>query len=453
MNAFVSSPLLPPARRGKALNGLAHSSDWLPTIHAIAGIHVLPPPSPPSSSQELQRPEMESSIDKPDGFNLLPAILEEGVASPRTEVLHMIQAPNSSTQNSKQLGVLRSGRYKLIATPAGKFFNWSSPFNSSVPTPPPAPPPPGPTPPAPPGPPSPPGSCGASVHLQHGVKVQGDTVQKYSKPMSLAECCSACEANPHCMLFTSTSAKTGGCWLHGSHSTDKISRKQCTTGVVRNASTSTRTRTSTSSASGSIPAAAAAAAATAAAAAVGARRPPSAEELRQLTEWEMELGDEVADWQPCASTPCLYDLETDPEERHDLYSLLPSVAQQLEQRLHEVVGGWVDQRDVYTEADDNCEQAVRTGYWEPWLEQPTAATTTPTTLRQKNDDEQTQQQQQAAPKKRLNVIHLNTDDQANLLGAMKAMPFFWRISRQRTSAPLQRLACGALRYGGRPLAA
>ena len=38
VNALISSPMLPAARRNTSWHGLAHSSDWLPTIASIAGM-------------------------------------------------------------------------------------------------------------------------------------------------------------------------------------------------------------------------------------------------------------------------------------------------------------------------------------------------------------------------------------------------------------------------------
>jgi arylsulfatase A-like enzyme len=281
-NAFVSSPLLPEARRGASLDGLAHSSDWLPTIHAIAGLA-------PSASEG---PRHVSKAPYPiDGLNLLPAI-EQGVASPRTEVLHMVDPPNS-TKSASNLGVLRMGKYKLIATAAGKFYNWSSSFNGSEPY-----PPPGPAPPAPPGPVSP-------------------------------ECQEALESK--CADLKPPKDKTNKCIKKCTKKANK-KEKVCTPSEIN------------SYCGGSL--------------GEGGWTVESLEWFREQ-EWLMEM--ELTSDQPCADTPCLYDVEADPNEHTDLYAKLPQVASQLEARLRQITGRWVDQRDLYTAAEDNCEQAVRIG--------------------------------------------------------------------------------------------
>ena len=72
---FVTSPLLPPARRGTVWNGIAHSSDWYTTlVQGVAGGNI---------------PNNTGPRD-PDGVNLWPALVE-GTTSPRTEVVHQVQ--------------------------------------------------------------------------------------------------------------------------------------------------------------------------------------------------------------------------------------------------------------------------------------------------------------------------------------------------------------------------
>eukprot|EP00040_Diaphanoeca_grandis_P003956 m.26502 g.26502 ORF g.26502 m.26502 type:complete len:512 (+) comp15428_c0_seq1:208-1743(+) len=65
--SFIYSPLIPVARRGTVHNGLFHSVDWLPTLTNLAG---------GSTTKNLEL----------DGFDIWPALLEGGTASPRTEI-------------------------------------------------------------------------------------------------------------------------------------------------------------------------------------------------------------------------------------------------------------------------------------------------------------------------------------------------------------------------------
>lgn len=95
--SFVAGGALPAAARGTQWDGIAHSSDWYPTlVEGVAG-GTIPATTGP-------RP--------PDGFNLWPA-LTSGGASPRTEVVHQVlnQYFNDSVQ------VIRVGDYKLIIGP------------------------------------------------------------------------------------------------------------------------------------------------------------------------------------------------------------------------------------------------------------------------------------------------------------------------------------------------
>lgn len=91
---FVSGPALPLSARGTKWTGLAHSSDWVPTlVEGVAGA-TLPAETGP-------RPL--------DGFDLWPA-LTTGAASPRHEVVH--QVANEYFNESVQ--AIRVGDYKLI---------------------------------------------------------------------------------------------------------------------------------------------------------------------------------------------------------------------------------------------------------------------------------------------------------------------------------------------------
>jgi arylsulfatase B len=80
--AFIWSSLIPESLRGTKYHGLAHTSDWLPTI--VSGIYGLP-------TSLFATP---SDLRPVDGVNLWPSILDgnKGVRSPRTEVIHQVNA-------------------------------------------------------------------------------------------------------------------------------------------------------------------------------------------------------------------------------------------------------------------------------------------------------------------------------------------------------------------------
>ena len=101
MEAFLAGGLLPAASRGSTWPGMAHASDWFPTlVEGVAGVPVDP------ARTGGPRPV--------DGFNLWSAILSGG-ASPRTEVIHQVN--NSFFTEGVQ--ALRVGDLKLIRGPPG----------------------------------------------------------------------------------------------------------------------------------------------------------------------------------------------------------------------------------------------------------------------------------------------------------------------------------------------
>ena len=124
---FVSSPLLPPERRGETCRELMHISDWLPTIADMVG-------SPLGEAWGL------------DGRNQWPAI-GEGKAGAREELLHNIDIwyPLKGsmlfnfTFDTRVRAALRVGDFKIITGDPG-YSGWAPP--PSTESGPPAPPPP-----------------------------------------------------------------------------------------------------------------------------------------------------------------------------------------------------------------------------------------------------------------------------------------------------------------------
>ena len=90
--AFVVSPAIPPGLRGTEVHGLSHACDWAPTLLEIAGYDISSEPKPMGSI---------------DGISLLP-MLSGSSSNPRTEIPHSVPKTNAT-------GVLRQGKYKLIA--------------------------------------------------------------------------------------------------------------------------------------------------------------------------------------------------------------------------------------------------------------------------------------------------------------------------------------------------
>ena len=90
--AFVSGGLLPPARRGTAFAGLAHSSDWYATfVVGVAG-GTLP---------------AHTGVVPPDSVDLWPALLH-GTPSPRRSVVHQVENAHFSEGTvAAQLGDLK----------------------------------------------------------------------------------------------------------------------------------------------------------------------------------------------------------------------------------------------------------------------------------------------------------------------------------------------------------
>ena len=97
VTSFVTGSVIPPARRGTVWPGLAHSSDWYPTLLAVAG-GALPVNTGP-------RP--------PDGVNLWPALVSGG-PSPRTEVIHQVVNNLTLAQGLTDPATIRVGRFKLF---------------------------------------------------------------------------------------------------------------------------------------------------------------------------------------------------------------------------------------------------------------------------------------------------------------------------------------------------
>ncbi|EDO49172.1 predicted protein, partial [Nematostella vectensis] len=93
--AFVHSPLI--KRPGRVYDGLMHASDWLPTLHLLAG----------------GSPKLLGQID---GYDLWDGI-SKGTPSPRYEVLHGIDTMQGNR------AALRVGDYKVILNQDLKFYS------------------------------------------------------------------------------------------------------------------------------------------------------------------------------------------------------------------------------------------------------------------------------------------------------------------------------------------
>eukprot|EP00041_Stephanoeca_diplocostata_P000814 m.17077 g.17077 ORF g.17077 m.17077 type:complete len:629 (+) comp11147_c0_seq1:175-2061(+) len=96
--AFVTGSVVPPAQRGSVWTGLAHSSDWYPTI--ISGIANLSMPA-------------TTGPRAVDGLNLWHALLTNA-SSPRTEVIHQVVNNYTLAENLTDPAVITMGRFKLI---------------------------------------------------------------------------------------------------------------------------------------------------------------------------------------------------------------------------------------------------------------------------------------------------------------------------------------------------
>ena len=102
VQSFVSGPLVPPHRRNTTWPGLAHSSDWWPTI--LDGVLAL----------NLSSADVDASGPRaPDGHNLWPSLLS-GAASPREEVIHQVANNYTAMMELKDFPAMRSGRYKIV---------------------------------------------------------------------------------------------------------------------------------------------------------------------------------------------------------------------------------------------------------------------------------------------------------------------------------------------------
>lgn len=114
MEAFLAGGLLPAALRGSTWAGMAHASDWYPTlVEGVAGVPIDP------ASTGGPRPV--------DGFNLWPAILA-GSPSPRTEVIHQV----NNSHFTEGVQALRVGDLKLIRGPPGDGRTIAWPERSKV---------------------------------------------------------------------------------------------------------------------------------------------------------------------------------------------------------------------------------------------------------------------------------------------------------------------------------
>eukprot|EP00051_Salpingoeca_urceolata_P027960 m.484210 g.484210 ORF g.484210 m.484210 type:complete len:546 (+) comp23251_c0_seq1:88-1725(+) len=113
--SFISGPVLPPSARGTIYSGMAHSSDWYVTlVEGLAGGTI---------------PE-DTGPNKPDGFNLWPAIVANAT-SPRHEVVHQV----SNEYFTEGVTAIRVDNYKLIIGNPGdnRVVPWPELGTESVP--------------------------------------------------------------------------------------------------------------------------------------------------------------------------------------------------------------------------------------------------------------------------------------------------------------------------------
>jgi len=114
--AFVSSLLIPVARRGTKLAGLAHIADWYATVLiGLAGAQ----PSDMTATGPLAH----------DSFNLWPSIVGKAARSPRTQVIHYplidpqkLETVASARCHSAKHGcspAVREGKWKLMLGSGG----------------------------------------------------------------------------------------------------------------------------------------------------------------------------------------------------------------------------------------------------------------------------------------------------------------------------------------------
>lgn len=80
------------------------------------------------------------------------------------------------------------------------------------------------------------GTCPAGVTYLKGEKIVADKLGKEVKGVSIAQCCSICAANPHCLFFSSAQrqgSNPGKCWLHSGNTSGYEKVNKVTTGHVR----------------------------------------------------------------------------------------------------------------------------------------------------------------------------------------------------------------------------
>jgi arylsulfatase A-like enzyme len=115
VTAFLAGGALPAARRGATWPGLAHASDWYPTlVEGLAGLQI------PARTGPMPV----------DGVNLLPAMFQGG-DSPRTEVVHQV----NNTFFDEGVQAIRIREMKLIRGPPGdnRTIAWPQPAAQPVP--------------------------------------------------------------------------------------------------------------------------------------------------------------------------------------------------------------------------------------------------------------------------------------------------------------------------------
>ena len=79
MPAFIGGGFLPASARRKHLTGYIHAADWYPTFCMLAGGADCTEEKSPGVLQKL--------VPAIDGHNMLPYIVGDAAASPRTEIM------------------------------------------------------------------------------------------------------------------------------------------------------------------------------------------------------------------------------------------------------------------------------------------------------------------------------------------------------------------------------